>query len=69
MEIKLDKRHIIAMISQGFCQNPQDIMVEYNGCSVSQYRRYPLLRLSVDSYTSKSFGLEGENFLAALDPC
>jgi hypothetical protein len=40
MEIKLDKRHIIAMISRGFLQTPQDIMEEYNGCSVPQYTRY-----------------------------
>ena len=29
---------------------------------------YPLLKLSVGSYTSKSFGLEGEDFLAVLNP-
>ena len=41
MEIKLDKRHIIATKSQGFLQTPQDIMEEYNGCSVPQYWAYP----------------------------
>jgi hypothetical protein len=30
-----DNRHIIPTKSQGFLQNPQDIMEEYNGCSVS----------------------------------
>ena len=29
------------MKSQGFSQTPQDIMGEYNGCSVPQYTRYP----------------------------
>ena len=28
------------MKSQGFLQTPQDVMVEYNGCSVPQYTRY-----------------------------
>jgi hypothetical protein len=28
------------MKSQGFFQTPQDIMEEYNGCSVPQYTRY-----------------------------
>jgi len=28
------------MKSQGFLQTPQDIMEEYNGCSVPQYTRY-----------------------------
>ena len=28
------------MKSQGFSQTPQDIMEEYNGCSVPQYTRY-----------------------------
>ena len=32
------------MNSQGFSQTPQDIMEEYNGCSVPQYTRYPLTR-------------------------
>ena len=29
------------MKSQGFLQTPQDIMEEYNGCSVPQYTAYP----------------------------
>ena len=32
-----DNRHIIPVNSQGFFQTPQDIMEEYNGCSVPQY--------------------------------
>ena len=30
------------MKSRGFLQTPQDIMEEYNGCSVPQYTAYPL---------------------------
>ena len=37
MGIKLEKKHIISTKSQGFLQTPQDIMGEYNGCSVPQY--------------------------------
>ena len=33
------------MKSQGFSQTPQDIMEEYNGCSVPQYTAYPLLEI------------------------
>ena len=29
------------MKSEGFFQTPQDIMEEYNGCSVPQYTAYP----------------------------
>ena len=36
-----DNRHIISMKSRGFNQTPQDIMEEYNGCSVPQYTAYP----------------------------
>ena len=36
-----DNRHIIPVKSQGFFQTPQDIMGEYNGCSVPQYTAYP----------------------------
>ena len=36
-----DNRHIIPVNSQGFFQTPQDIMEEYNGCSVPQYTAYP----------------------------
>ena len=35
------QRHIISTKLQGFSQTPQDIMEEYNGCSVPQYTRYP----------------------------
>jgi hypothetical protein len=38
-----DNREIISTKSQGFYQTPQDIMEEYNGCSVLQYRRYPTM--------------------------
>ena len=37
--VDTDKRHIISTKSQGFLQTPQDIMEEYNGCSVPQYTR------------------------------
>ena len=40
-------RHIISTKSQGFLQSPQDIMEEYNGCSVGQYTAYPLMRYSL----------------------
>ena len=30
------------MKSEGSVETPQDIMDEYNGCSVPQYTRYPL---------------------------
>jgi len=36
-----DNRHIIPVKSQGSFQTPQDIMGEYNGCSVPQYTAYP----------------------------
>ena len=39
-----DKRHVISMKSQGFLKTPQDIMEEYNGCSVPQYTACPLQR-------------------------
>ena len=38
-----DKRHNISTKSQGICQTPQDIMKEYNRCSVPQYTAYSLL--------------------------
>ena len=44
MEIKLDKRHIIAMKSEGSVETPQYIVEEYNGCSVYQYIRYTFTR-------------------------
>jgi hypothetical protein len=39
-----DNRHIIPVKSQGFLQIPQDIMIEYNGCSVPQYTAYRRVR-------------------------
>ena len=42
--VDTDNRHIISMKSRGFSQTPQDIMEKYNGCSVPQYTRYPLLK-------------------------
>ena len=44
--VDTDNRHIISMKSRGFPQTPQDIMAEYNGCSVPQYTAYPLLKHS-----------------------
>ena len=44
MEIKLDKRHIIAMKSEGSVETPQYIVEEYNGCSVPRYTAYPCIR-------------------------
>jgi hypothetical protein len=38
--VDTDNRHIISMKSRGFPQTPQDIMAEYNGCSVPQYTAY-----------------------------
>ena len=32
------------MKSQGFLQTPQDIVEEYNGCSVPQYTAYPMIQ-------------------------
>ena len=34
-------RHIISMKSEGYVETPQEIMDEYNGCSVPQYTAYP----------------------------
>ena len=36
-----DNRHIMSTKSQRFLQTPQDIMEEYNECSVGQYTAYP----------------------------
>jgi len=33
------------MKSRGFFQTPQDIIEEYNGCSVPQYTAYPCSRI------------------------
>ena len=42
--VDTDNRHIIPMKSRGFSHTPQDILEEYNGCSVPQYTAYPLKR-------------------------
>ena len=42
--VDTDNRHIISMKSHRFSQTPQDIMEEYNGCSVPLYTAYPLLK-------------------------
>ena len=39
-----DKRHIISTKSRGLSQTPQDIMEEYNGCSVPLYTAYPFIQ-------------------------
>ena len=39
------------MNSEGLLQTPQDIMGEYNGCSVPQYTRYPMTRMWVNGVT------------------
>ena len=36
------------MKSQGFYQTPQDIMEEYNGCSVPQYTAYRRVENSLE---------------------
>ena len=41
-------RHIISTKSEGSVETPQDIVEEYNGCSVPQYTRYPQIRLTVN---------------------
>lgn len=40
---------LIWKTKQGIAENPQDIMDEYNGCSVAQYTRYPLLEFIATS--------------------
>ena len=44
-KVEPDNRHIISMKLKGYVQTPQDIMEEYNGCSVPQYTRYPCIQL------------------------
>ena len=39
------------MKSRGFSHTPQDIMEEYNGCSVPQYTAYPLMTRQYIGYT------------------
>jgi hypothetical protein len=50
VEADTDNRHIISTKSQGFFQTPQDIMEEYNGCSVPQYTRYPLVSRDLNGF-------------------
>ena len=38
--------HIISTKSEGSVETPQDIVEEYNGCSVPQYTRYPCMSFS-----------------------
>ena len=40
-----DNRRIISMKLQGVSQTPQDIMEEYNGCSVGQYTAYRMMNI------------------------
>ena len=49
--VDTDNRHIISMKSRGFPQTPQDIMAEYNGCSVPQYTAYPRMIRPYIGYT------------------
>jgi hypothetical protein len=42
LKLNTDNRHIISTKPQGFLQTPQEIMEEYNGCSVLQYTAYGL---------------------------
>jgi hypothetical protein len=41
---------MISVKSQGFLQTPQDIMGEYNGCSVPQYTAYPLIEALIEAW-------------------
>jgi len=64
------------MKSQGFFQTPQDIMGEYDGCSVAQYTAYPLpalwykggieqfLKIKVSNYCVKIYILSTEDWSA-----
>ena len=49
-----DNREIISTKSQGFYQTPQDIMEEYNGCSVPQYTAY---RIMICPYKGNTEGM------------
>ena len=44
------------MKSQGFLQTPQEIIEEYNGCSVPQYTGYPSMRCQLEGFW---MGLDG----------
>ena len=64
--VDTDNRHIISMKSRGFPQTPQDIMAEYNGCSVPQYTAYRrvscLFRYTLDESTTKTKGVSHNDF-------
>ena len=49
--VDTDNRHIIPMKSRGFSHTPQDILEEYNGCSVPQYTAYSLKRIRVCGFS------------------
>ena len=50
------------MKSRGFFQTPQDIMEEYNGCSIPQYTRYGLkVGGGRTRIRTRVFGLEGQS--------
>jgi hypothetical protein len=55
---KRQSMHIIYTKSRGFCQTPQDIMEEYNGCSVPQHAAYPL-----DMTSNPEFWPQSSEFL------
>ncbi len=55
VEADTDNRHIMSMKSQGFFRTPQDIMIEYNGCPVPQYTRYPLNRRNLVGSEAQAF--------------
>ena len=48
---------------------PSNSQNRLKGVAVGLFVRYPLLGLSVDCYTSKSFELESKDFFTALNPC
>jgi hypothetical protein len=50
-----DNRHIISIKSQGFYQTPQEMMEEYNGCSVPQYTAYPLNNITTMQVLSQPY--------------
>ena len=51
--VDTDNRHIISTKSEGSVETPQDIVEEYNGCSVPQYTAYPLpIRLGSEAICS-----------------
>ena len=55
-------RHIISTKSRGFSHTPQNIMEEYNGCSVPQYTAYGLkVGGGRTRIRTRVFGLEGQS--------